>query len=139
MKEETIMENHNIISKSKLSFYISIFIILVSITFTYAAVVTHTSVTIRRGDTRATSSVIGLSDSANYYVECYPDCIGPANVTCFAAWAGWPYTAEAHISVPPGKNSGPVKVEQSKNSNFYMEIFSTIGNQTHAYGTIDLN
>lgn len=133
---EKIIEKTRL-NKKTLSLPLIVCLLILSI-ISVRGIVTQASCTIKLGNMGSVSSdSIGLSKSALFETTSYGDSFGPANVSCYAAWAGWPYTNEGHMTVPAGKY-GSLTVTQRKDSNFYISIWATAVAGTHAYGKVSL-
>lgn len=131
-----IMENLKLYKKT-LSLPLIVCLMILSI-ISVRGVATQASCMIKLGNPeKVESDSIGLSKSAFFEATSYGDSFGPANVICYAAWAGWPYTNEGNMWVPAGKY-GSLTVTQRKDSNFYMTIWATAIAGTHAYGKVTL-
>lgn len=95
---------------------------------------TSSSCTLKLGASSAETASVGVSKKGAYNIKSNASASNGINACVYAAWTGWPYSLESSRVVAPGKSWSGTEV-QSKNSNFYVKLWS-IFNKSSGTGSI---
>lgn len=82
------------------------------------------------------SGIVGSSKQGVFKTITDADSIGISYTFCYCAWAGSIFTMERKFTTPVGKIVENTEY-QSKNSNYYTKLTSSMGDRTKATGYVE--